>query len=162
MELGVEPPPKKRRPLWLFLLAGAGIIGLLLLVFWTPSHQVPRPAPRPKPLPFGPAERGYADKVKFQNLKMSRFENMFKQQVTYVAGVIDNGGDRTVRDVEITVEFHNVENQVVLSQTLRPMEPKPVAIPPGQGQTFRLAFDQIPDGWNEDYPTIRITGLLLR
>ena len=162
MEFGVEPSKGKRRSLWLYLLAGAVIVGLLLLVFWTPSQHMAQPAPSAKPLPFGPGEQSYAANVKFENLKMSRFENMFKQQVTYLAGDIHNSGNRTVADVEISVEFRNIENQVVLRQTLRPMEPKPVAITPGQRQSFQLGFDQVPDDWNENYPTIRITGLLLR
>ena len=161
MEFGVEPK-EKRRSLWLYLLAGAVIAGVLLVVFWTPSQHVAQVTPNIKPLPFGPAEQSYAANVKFENLKMSRFENMFKQQVTYLAGDIFNSGDRTVADVQITVEFHNIQNQVVLHQTLRPMEPNPVAIPPGQRQSFQLGFDEVPGDWNENYPTIRITGLLLR
>jgi len=162
MEFGVEPTQDKPRSLWPLMLAGAVIVGGLLLAFGLlPPHVTPS-APGEKPLPFGPAEQGYAANVKFENPKMSRFENLFKQQVTYVAGDICNSGNRTVADVQITVEFHNIENQVVLRQTLRPMEPKPVAIPPGQRQSFQMGFDQVPDDWNMVYPTIRITGLALR
>ena len=161
MEFGIEPK-EKPRSLWPFVLAGAVIVGLLLLAAGVFSHHAARNAPSAKPLPLGPVEQSYASNVKFENLQMSRFENMFHQQVTYVVGDIYNSGNRTVADVAITVEFDNVQGQVVLRQTLRPMEPQMVPIQPGQRQAFQLAFDQVPEDWNMVYPAIHITGLLLR
>lgn len=161
MEFGLEPK-EKRRSLWPFLLAGAAIVVVLLLAFGFLSHQSAKRAPIAKPLPFGPAEQHYASNVQFQNLSMSRFANMFHQEVTYLMGDIYNGGNRTVTNLEVTVEFQNVQKQVVLRQTVRPMGPKPAPIGPGQQQSFRLGFDQVPSDWNMVYPKIRVTGLALR
>jgi hypothetical protein len=153
---------EERRPLWPFLLAGAVIVLVLLVIFGAASHPTSSQSPSQKPLPFGPAEQRYAILVRFQNLHLSRFENMFKQQVTYVDGDILNAGNRTIGDLEITVEFRNVQNQVVMRQTMRPLEPQPVPILPGQQRSFRLGFEQVPDDWDMQNPTIRVTGLALQ
>lgn len=160
MEFGVEPK-EKHRPLWPFLVAGAVIVVVLIFAFGLVSHHSAREAPGTKPLPFGPAEQSYAANVKFENLTMSRFENMFHQQVTYVMGDIQNEGNRTVGNLAITLEFRNIQNQVVFRQTVRPLGPNPTPLQPGQIQSFRLGFDQIPPDWNEQDPNIHVTGLVL-
>lgn len=160
MPLGIEPS-EKHRPLWPFLLAGAAIVALVLLGFGLTSRHAARQAPATKPLPFGPAERSYASNLKFENLQLSRFENMFHQQVTYLAGDVYNAGNRTIDNLEVSVEFQNVEGQVVYREKVRPLGPDPTPLQPGARQTFRLGFDQIPADWNEAEPTIRVTGLAL-
>lgn len=153
---------EERRRLWPLLLAGAAIVLVLLVIFGSASHPNSPQAPSPKPLPFGAPEQSYASRVGFQNIQLSRFENMFKQQVTYVDGDIVNAGNRTIGDLEINVQFRNVQNQVVMQQTMRPLEPQPIPIGPGQQRSFRLAFEQVPDDWDMQNPTIRVTGLLLQ
>jgi len=158
--LGVDSG-EKSRPLWPFLLAGTAIVVLVLLGFGLASRHAARQAPAAKPLPFGPAEQSYAKNLQFENLKMSRFENMFHQQVTYLAGDVFNTGIRTVGNLEIGVEFRNIQNQVVLRQKVRPLGPSPTPLEPGERHSFRLGFDQVPAAWNEQYPAIRVTGLAL-
>jgi hypothetical protein len=160
MEFGIEPR-EKSRPMWPFLLAGAAMVVLALIGFGLFSHQTVTRAPRTKPLPFGRAEQSYAANVRFQDLKMSRFENMLHQQVTYLVGNIENTGNRTIGDLEITVEFRNVQNQVVLRQSVRPLESRPVPIQAGQQRAFQVGFDGVPADWNEQYPAIRVSGLVL-
>lgn len=155
-------PTERNRSLWPFLVAGAVIVVVVLVAFGLFSSQPAGHAPAARPLPFGSAEQGYAPNVQFQNLHMSRFANMLHQQVTYVMGDINNSGNRTIGDLEITLEFKNVQGQVVYRRTVRPLEPNPMPIGPGQRRSFDLGFDQVPDDWNEAYPTIRVTGLVLQ
>lgn len=161
MPFEVEPTEKRRR-LWPFLVLGAVVIVGVLVFFGFFSGQSGRTAPSAKTLPFGPAEQSYAANVKFENLHVSRFANILHQQVTYVMGEIDNAGNRTIGDLEINVEFRDVEGKIVYQEKLRPLEPNPVPIRPGERRSFQLAFDQIPSDWNEANPTIRITGLILQ
>jgi hypothetical protein len=154
-------PSEKPRSLWPFLLIGAVVVVVLLLVFgWV---ERPGPAgPVEKPLPFGAAEQAYAGNVKFENMKMSRFANFLNQEVTYLDVDIDNQGNRSIAALAVTVEFRNIENQVVKRQTLRPLGEQAAPIAPGERRSFRLAFEQIPDDWNMQYPNIKVTGLVLR
>jgi hypothetical protein len=154
-------PVEKRRSLWPFLLIGAGVVILLLALFGLLGRSG-RPERAAKPLPFGAAEQAYAKNVKFENPKMSRFANMLNQDVTYVDGDIVNQGNRSIAALEVTVVFRNVENRVVKRQTVRPLHPGAAPIAPGEHRPFRLAFDQIPDDWNMQYPNMQVTGLLLR
>ena len=113
-------------------------------------------------LPFGPAEQSYVSHVRFEHPNMSRFANMLRQEVTYVTGDIYNDGNRTIANLQVTMEFRNVQNQIVYRKTVRPLGADPQPIGPGQMRSFDLGFDQIPDTWNEVYPTIHVTGLLLK
>ena len=115
-----------------------------------------------KPLPVGAAEQAHAGKVKLESLKMSRFANFLNQEVTYLDGDIVNGGDRPIAAIAVTVEFRNIENKVVLRQTQRPLNDHAAPLAPGERRPFRLAFEQIPDDWNMQYPSMQVTGLVLR
>ncbi len=154
-------PEEKPRSLWPFLLIGAVVVVVLVVVFGWLERPGP-PGPSAKPLPFGAAEQVYAGNVKFENLKMSRFANFLNQDVTYLDVDIVNGGDRAIADLAITVEFRNIESQVVKRQTLRPLDEHAAPIAAGERRSFRLAFEQIPDDWNMQYPKIQVTGLVLR
>ena len=153
-------PADKPRSLWPFLLIGALVVVLLLVVFGWLERPGP-PGPAAKPLPFGAAEQAYAGKVKFENLKMSRFANFLNQEVTYLDLDIVNQGDRPIADLALTVEFRNIENHVVMRQTQRPLDEHAAPIAPGDRRSFRLAFEQIPDDWNMQDPNIQVTGLVL-
>jgi hypothetical protein len=155
-------PGEKQRSLWPFLLIGAAVVVVLVLVFGWVEQRPGGPGPVVKPLPFGAAEQAYAGKVKFENLKMSRFANFLNQEVTYLDGDMVNGGDRPVAAIAVTLEFRNIENKVVLRQTQRPLEESAAPLAPGERRPFRLAFEQIPDDWNMQYPSMQVTGLMLR
>lgn len=154
-------PSEKRRSMWPFLLIGAAVVIVVVVLLGVLGGPA-RPGPARKPLPFGAAEQAYAPNVKFTNPKMSRFANMLNQDVTYVDGEIVNEGNRSIAALAVTVVFRNVENKVVKRQTVRPLHPGAAPIAPGERRPFRLAFDQIPDSWNMRYPDMQVTGLVLR
>ncbi|HEV2387606.1 MAG TPA: hypothetical protein VGS20_10170 [Candidatus Acidoferrales bacterium] len=156
----VQPTEHQRR-LWPLLAAGAGIVVLLLVAFNWAARRSARRAPELAPLPFGPAEQAYAPHLRFQNLDVKRFGNMFDQTVTYLYGQVVNDGDSQVLDVQVAVEFRNARNEVVLRQTVRALGPRPAPLAPGDSRDFQLGFEQIPDDWNMQYPSVRVTGLLL-
>lgn len=155
--------PGERRRLWPFLLIGAVVVVVVVLLFgWVGGHPSGPMPKKAKPLPFGATEQAYAGKIKFENLKMSRFANMFNQEVTYVDGDMVNEGDRSVAGIQVAVEFRDIENKVVLLRTMRPLDRRAAPLAPGERRSFRLAFEQIPDSWNMQYPGIQVTGLVLR
>ncbi len=152
---------EKPRGRWPFLLIGAAVVVVLVVLFSWVSRQTGRQSPGQARLPFGPAEQAYAPNVKFENLKMSRFANMLNQDVTYLAGEVVNQGNRTIADLQVTVEFRNQQNQVVLREARRLLGFEPVPIPPGGREAFRIGFDKVPSDWNVHYPNIQVTGLVL-
>lgn len=143
-------------------LIGVLVVAALLsgAYFLTQQSSSQGPA-APPPLPMGPAEEAYASKIHFLDLKMSRAANLLNQEVTYVTAVLSNDGDRPIRDLEVTVEFRDVLNQVVLRDKRRPLGPRAPAVEPLRRREIELTFEHIPEEWNRQYPAIRVTGLVL-
>lgn len=112
-----------------------------------------------KPLPFGPAEQAYVNEIQFENFNLSRFENMLHQQVTYLNGDISNKGGRKIRSVEVTVEFYDRANHVVLRDTRRIIGNGTHPLESGETSDFQIGFEQIPASWNGKFPSVHITGL---
>ncbi len=154
---------EKREFPWHFVAGGIAtvlIVGGLVLF---PGGRSSGPEVQQQ-LPFGEPEKAYAERIAFSDIKMSRASNLLDQEITFVHGVLENRGARVIRDIEITIEFRDLMNQVVLRETLRPFGPSGPARTPlqaGRGREFHLNLESVPPDWNRKYPTIRVTGLLL-
>jgi hypothetical protein len=135
------------------LLAG----GLVLLTHSTRSHTSAAAAR----FPFGPQEQAYAGRVHFLDIQMARSTNMLNQEFTYVAGTISNDGDRTLRGLEVSVEFRDPFDQVILRETERLIGSGDAPLGGGQKQAFQVTLEHVPVEWNRQYPAIKATGLIL-
>lgn len=131
--------------------------GLVLATRMTRSK-----APAAQPLPFGAAEQAAAARVHFIAPQMAQASNYLNQQVTYVAGTISNDGVATIREVEVAFEFHDPFNQLILRETRRLVGAGAKPIGGGERRDFQVTLDYVPTEWNQQYPTIRITGLQLQ
>ena len=145
----------------LALLAGTGVVLLLLGGFYLLGRGGRAAAPvAEQPLPFSDAERAYAQQIHFSNPQMSRAANLLNQEVTFIVGAMENSGARTVRQIEVTVEFQDLINQIVLREAHR-LLPDGARVGPGQQREFQMNFDHVPNDWNRRYPSLKITGLQL-
>ncbi len=143
-------------------VAGIVVVGLLLggVVLLTRHTRPAEPAVE-EHLPITGPEQAYARQIRFFDLRMSRAANFLNQEVTFVFGIAANDGPRNVRDIEATIEFHDLFNQVILRDTRRVLGPRAAPLSPGQQREFQVGFEHVPAGWNHQYPSIRVTGLLL-
>src|SRR5271155_6063673 len=118
MDPGASADREERSRLPMALAAGTAVVLLLAagLIFLTRMTRTHGPAAEVK-LPFGPTEQAYAERIHFLNVQMARATNFLNQEFTYVAGTISNDGTHTVRALEVTLEFHDPINQVVLRET---------------------------------------------
>lgn len=156
--LGTAPPPEgvARKPLML-LIAAAVLAGGIYFIFFHSSAVSPIPSvPR---LPFGPEEQGYAAKLEFTNLAMSRAENFLHQEVTILSGDVTNDGDRFVRGVDVTVTFQDEMQQIVLRETRPVFGPNAAPLEPGKSTHFDISFDHVPPSWNVQVPSVHVAGL---
>ena len=160
-----EHPPARepRSPLpWIIALVVVLVaIGALLAL----SHR--QPPPNPGGAGLAPADP-YAASLPITNLQMSQAGNMAGSQTTYIDGQISNHGQKTVTGITVQVAFHGFSNPISSKQTMpltliRTRQPyvdtEPVGaapIQPGQTQEFRLIFDNLPQDWDQNYPSIRI------
>jgi len=113
-------------------------------------------------LPMGPAEQAYVPQIQFLEPKVARAANFLNQEVTFVFGTVLNNGPRPIRQIEVTLEFHDPFNQVILRDTQRLFGPNAVPLAPNQRRDFQLGYETLPVQWNQAYPTVRITGLQLQ
>jgi hypothetical protein len=156
-------PTEERSRLPVAFLAGLVVVSLLIGAAVLINHfSTPAGPIEEKPLPMGPVEQAYAPQIHFLEPKMSRAANFLNQEVTFVFGTVENGGQRQVRQIEVTLEFHDVFNQVVLRDKQRLFLPNAAPLGPGERRDFQLGYEHLPAQWNQAYPAIRITGLDLK
>jgi len=160
-------PPESREgePRSQFPLAfafGAVVVSLLLggIILLSRGSHPNGPGATVK-LPFGPAEQTYAEHIHFNGIQMAKANNFLNQEFTYVAGTLSNDGARTIRALEVTLEFHDPFNQVILRETETLIGPKDQPLGGGQRRDFQITLEHVPVEWNQQYPSIRATGLLL-
>jgi hypothetical protein len=161
MAFGSNGEERSRFPV--AFLAGVVVVlilggGVALLVRATRPHG---PAAAPQ-LPFGPQEQAYARHIQIQGIQMAHSTNFLNQEFTFVAGTISNGGDHAIVAMQVTIEFHDQFNQVILRDSERLIAPPAAPIPAGQPRDFQVILERIPSDWNRQYPSIRVTGLILQ
>lgn len=142
----------------LLLVAASVAAAGLFLFLWQGSGKHDAPS-APAHLGFGPTERSYAPSVRIENVALSRAENYLHQEVTTLQADLVNSGDQAVKSVEITIEFADEMNQVVLREFLISSAPQPVA--PKGSRAFEISFERIPPSWNRQSPVLYVTGLEL-
>ena len=154
-----------KREMPVAFLAGAVIVALLVggAIIWS-KHSAATESAAPPPLPMGAVEQAYASQITFTqpNTPMSRASNFLNQEVTYIFGTVENDGPRTVNQIEVTLEFHDISGQVVLRDPQRLLPELAPPLAPGQKYDFQLSYEHPPEQWNQVYPTMRITGLDLK
>ena len=162
MEPGESSYNAERRRFPVAFLLGIVIVGILFggFVLLTRTMRSNTQANAVK-LPFGSAEQTYAVRIHFTDIQMARATNFLKQEFTYVAGTISNDGVQTIRAMEVAVEFRDDLNQVVLRETEVLIPPNGEPLAAGQRRPFQITLEHIPAEWNQQYPSINVTGLTL-
>jgi hypothetical protein len=144
-------------------VVGLVVVSLIVIVFLLATHSSgpAQPSQQPK-LPFSAEARSYAGSIQFKNLQLSESSNMLNEKFTYLDGIVANNGSRTIQAMEVLVEFHDPFNQVILRDTRRVISKSNQPLGPEKERAFDLTFEQLPAEWNQQYPTIRVTGLVLQ
>jgi hypothetical protein len=145
------------------------VIALVLLVglagFWYLDRISKQPPPGPPPL-TGPAKE-YVKYLKFvatdghtaEPPAMQAHTSYLNQDVVEITGNLLNAGDRVLKTVEINCVFYDPYGQVILRRRVPIVSKKMGALPPLEARPFRLAFDDIPDSWNQMMPQMVIAGI---
>src|ERR1700730_2637751 len=162
MEPGETPYREERRRLPMAFLAGAVIVILifgafLLLTQVMRSHD----SPAVVKFPFGPAEQAYVPHIQFLDIQLAHATNFLNQDFTYVAGTVFNDGPHRVRGLEVTVEFHDPFQQVILRDSNQLIGSQDASLGAGQRRDFQVQMEHLPAQWDKQYPSIRVTGLAL-
>jgi hypothetical protein len=92
--------------------------------------------------------------LEFTELHMSAAENFLGTTVTYLDARVTNKGAKTVRGLDVELNFVDVLNQVVLRETAHPLTRRAPPLQPGETRPFRVTFEHMPVDWNQTPPTI--------
>lgn len=104
--------------------------------------------------------RAYVHNLKLSDVEMKAHESYLKQAVTEITGKIANQGNRVLRLVEINCVFSDTYGQVVLRERVPIVSQKNGNLAPGDVKNFRLAFDNIPESWNQAMPQLVIAQIV--
>jgi hypothetical protein len=119
-----------------------------------------RPGPEaPQSGPASPEVRAYVSNLVLSDVSMKASENFMKQQVVEIEGKITNNGPRPVQSVEVYCLFRAVDGHEIYRERAPLVRAKTASVKPKETRPFRLAFDNLPDGWNQGMPTLVIAQI---
>jgi hypothetical protein len=117
---------------------------------------VSRPKSAGANAPISADAKAYVHNLRLSDVSMKATESYVGQTVTEIQGNIANAGDRVIRHVDVTCVFYNSYGEVILRERV-PIIMAPLK--PGESRGFRLPFDDIPGGWNNQMPQLVIAGI---
>lgn len=109
--------------------------------------------------PASPESRAYVSNLALSDVRMRATENFMKQQVIEIEGKIANNGPRAVKSVDIYCLFRAVDGHEVYRERVPILRSKAVPVRPNESHPFRLAFDNLPDKWNQAMPNLVIAQI---
>ncbi|MGA2737611.1 MAG: FxLYD domain-containing protein [Bryobacteraceae bacterium] len=116
--------------------------------------------PLPPPAPLTAEAKAYVRSLQLMDVDMQKHESYMKQAVVEITGKIGNNGGRNLRVVEINCVFYDPYGQLVLRRRVPIVGRKMGGLAPGEIKNFRLAFDDIPDSWNQALPQLVIAQIV--
>jgi hypothetical protein len=140
------------------VIVGA-IIVILGFAAWTGYNYWAAKHPPAAPVLTAEAKQ-YVHNLQLSEVGMKAAESYMKQQVVEITGKITNNGDRTVNVVEINCVFYDAYGQLVLRERVSVVGRRTGPLAPGQTKNFRLAFDTIPESWNQALPQLVIAQIV--
>ncbi|MEI9814813.1 MAG: FxLYD domain-containing protein [Acidobacteriota bacterium] len=134
---------------------GAVVIVISALIMYL--QLAPKPAAQE--IPLTPEAKQYITNLKLGDVAMQAKLDYFSQKVVEIQGSIGNAGDRGLDVVEVTCIFRDYQGQVLSRQRASIVSKKMGGLKPGETKTFRLPFDAVPQGWNQQMPQLVIAGI---
>jgi hypothetical protein len=158
IEMPEPQPPERGQFSFALTLAAAAVVIVVGGLYFLPGRQSPSRGTAPE-MRLGPTEQSYVPQLRVENAALSRAENFLHQEVTTLSGDLVNTGDRSLRAVELTIEFSDDLHQVVLRERQPALVAGAAALAPAERRSFEVSFEHIPSSWNMQQPVIRVTGL---
>lgn len=152
-------PRVKNKP----ALGGPALIVLLVCAvsaagFWYLFLRAPA-----RPVQAGaltPEAKAYVRNLGLAEVEMKAAESYMKNTLVEITGKISNRGGRKLSLVEINCVFYDPYGQLVLRERVPIVRRSGgQALQPGETSSFRLAFDNIPESWNQTLPQLVIARI---
>lgn len=105
-----------------------------------------------------PEAEAYLRHIDLSGVKLQAEDTFLEQTIISVEGSIGNGGERPIEALRINCAFRDPYEQELgrfLMAVVSPGDP----LEAGETQSFRLAFDAVPQGWNQRLPQLYIAEI---
>jgi hypothetical protein len=136
---------------WILVALGAMaalVAGLVLLRSGT--------TPAGQPAPPTAEEKAYLSEISVADARMSAAQNFLGDTVTSLDANVTNQGSRSVRDIELQLEYVDILDQVVLRDFTHAVSPRALPLQAGKTRAFRVSYDHMPADWNQAPPKITV------
>ena len=117
---------------------------------------VNRPHSAATAVPLSADAKAYVQNLHLSDVTMKATESYVGQTVTEIEGKIANTGNRTVQHADVYCVFYNSYGEVILRERVPIVA---AGLKPGETRAFRLPFDDIPPGWNNQMPQLVIARI---
>ncbi|MBI4876882.1 MAG: hypothetical protein HY822_19770 [Acidobacteria bacterium] len=109
--------------------------------------------------PLTPQAKAYVRNLRLSEVEMKAAESFAKHVVVEIVGKIGNAGDRPLKQADLNCVFYDPYGQLVLRERVSIVRQRTGGLKPGETKSFRLAFDNIPQSWNQALPQLVIAGI---
>ncbi len=106
-----------------------------------------------------PEAKAYVKYLKLGPVEMKATDSYVHQTITEFIGTINNGGSRAIESLDIYCIFYDTYGQIVLRERAAVIKASGRAFAPGETRSYRLAFDDIPQSWNNQMPQLVIAHI---
>jgi hypothetical protein len=137
------------------------IVAVMLVVgagFWYLDYQSKHITP-PQVI-LTPEAKAYVKYLRLGDVRMKATDAYLRQTLVEILGKITNFGDRNLASVEINCVFYDAYGQVVLRERVAIVRRDRGGLKSGETKDFRLAFDTIPESWNQMMPQLVIAQII--
>ena len=126
------------------------------LAYFAWEHYQNRPANRTV---LTQEAKQYLPYLDLSDVRMEAKESFLGHTIVSIEGKISNLGQRGIRVVEVTCVFRDPYLNELGRQAVVIVSPPAGLLDPGQTRPFRIAFDAVPQGWNQIMPNLYIAQI---
>lgn len=121
--------------------------------------QFSKPAPPPE-IQLSEDAKAYRTNLALSDVGMQAKLDYFGQKVLEINGTIGNNGPRGLGIVEVTCVFRDRGGKILSRQRSAIVSIKMGGLKPAETKPFRLPFDAVPEGWNNQMPDLVIAAIV--
>jgi hypothetical protein len=108
-----------------------------------------------------PEQTAYLQNIQITPGRVEAAQNFLEHTVTTFYGTVTNTGKQTVRQLEISLTFSDIEGKPVEQKSASPIGDDDPPLMPGETREFQVSFDEVPAMWNQAAPQMAPARVVL-
>jgi hypothetical protein len=106
--------------------------------------------------PLSAEEAAYLSQISVTEARMSAARNYLGDTIIFLDAKVTNRGSRSVRDVQLQLEYVDTLGQVVLRDFTHAVTTRMPPLEAGKTRDFRVSYDHMPADWNQAPPKVTV------